>query len=536
MLYLMYGVKFLLSAERFGKESQMCYRVLLVDDEKRIRVGLSNFIDWKALGYAPPLLAADVEEARGILRAQKIDLLITDIRLPDGTGLELCESIRPEHPDMPVFLLSAYGDFEYAREAIQLGVKHYFTKPTDLQALSAALADAHSKLERQRLALEQQLSRDEQHARSQQFLLSRLWKDLANGVIQDDAELHSMLRDFRIDLPHSHFALIQLSTSPETEDRTVLLLQELLRNASCVPFSFQDMGRLYLLVNNPGELDLTGLLTDFLQDSSSGLQLRCSDSLPGLSSIPRCMIQLCQEPRLLGSPEHTPQPTVPSDREEKLYTLENALLEAIKSNRKIDAMLLLDELHQVYADLPPVIRCDILTLITLLIQQYTRRFGVTLSSLYGDDFSLSRTIQQLSTPAQMDLWLREHVSNIFRVIQENKSDYSQQVINSIQSYVSTHYAEEITLNSVSQVVHLSPYYVSKLFKKTTGENFIDYLTSVRIEKAMELLSSPGVRVYEVAEQVGYKSTKHFSQIFRAYTGKTPSEYRQINFTDDEATQ
>ena len=120
------------------------------------------------------------------------------------------------------------------------------------------------------------------------------------------------------------------------------------------------------------------------------------------------------------------------------------------------------------------------------------------------------------------------------MIQNSKRDYAQEIINSIHTYISAHYSDEITLSSIAQVVHLSPYYISKLFKKTTGENFIDYLTSVRMERAMELLTSPEVRIYDVAEQVGYKSTKHFSQVFRNYTGKTPSEYRQIYYRDSEA--
>ena len=514
----------------------MSYHVLLVDDEKRIRVGLSNYIDWNALGYAPPFLAADVEEARNILSTQKIDVLITDIRLPDGTGLELCESIRPEHPDMPIFLLSAYGDFEYAREAIHLGVKHYFTKPTDLQALSAALADTHSTLEQRNHILEQQLSNEKQHARSHQFLLSRLWRDLANGVIQADDALQSFFLDCNITFPYSHFALIQIGTPGQTADSARQLLLDFLKSCNYVAYPFSNMDKSYVFANIPDDLDLGKTLMRFLQENPADIQLSYSDAVPSLNLISKCMMQLCHIPKTTGNSDGMNQAEVQTGREEVLSDLENALLDAIKSNKRIDSMLLLDKLYQVYAELPATIRCDIFAQIILLIQQYTHRFGITLSSLYGDNFSISHTAQQFSTPLQMDLWLREHVSTIFKVVQNSKSDYSQQVINNIHAYISAHYAEEITLSSVAQVVHLSPYYVSKLFKKTAGENFIDFLTSVRIEKAMELLASPDVRVYEVAERVGYKSTKHFSQVFRTYTGKTPSEYRQIFYRDNEAEQ
>lgn len=510
----------------------MYYNVLLVDDEKRIRVGLSNYIDWKGLGYAPPFLAANVEEARNILNTQKIDLLITDIRLPDGTGLELSESIRPKYPDLPIFLLSAYGDFEYARTAINLGINQYFTKPTDLQALSSALAKMHTTLEQRSRSLEQQQSSKEHRAQSRQYLLSRLWRDLANGTVPEDTALHAVFHDYNIQFPHPQFALIRFSDSVRMEESKAAL-PEAMKSAQLVAFLFSDLDRHYILVNTPDETVLNTVISDYLAEHPS-VQVSISDTVSSLGMISKCMVQLRHHSNFSENSHSAHPGDAHSGQGEVLPQLLNNLLDAIKANKRIESTLLLDKLYQVYSGLSPERRCDIFNQIILLIQQYTRRFGVTLSSLYGDGFSISHTAQQLSTPMQMDQWLREHVSTIFKVIQNSKRDYSQQIINSIHTYISSHYAEEITLASVAQVVHLSPYYISKLFKKTTGENFIDYLTSVRMEKAMELLLAPNVRVYDVAEQVGYKSTKHFSQVFRAYTGKTPSEYRQIYFRDGEA--
>lgn len=502
----------------------MYFNVLLVDDEKRIRVGLSNYIDWKGLGYAPPFHAASVEEAHEVFRKEKIDLLITDIRLPDGTGLELSESIRPDYPDLPIFLLSAYGDFEYAREAINLGIKQYFTKPTDLQVLSAALAEMHQVLEERSRSLAQQQSIKKQQARSQHFLLSRLWRDLANGVVQDDAALRAFFHDCNILFPHPQFVLMQIDQTASSE--TGLL--DLVKGAGNVAYSFTNLDKSYLFVNTPDAHSLKELVTN-----SFGIQISISDPVPSLDLIPKCMMQLCHPLQSTGTPADESQSHSMNQRELRVQLLNN-LVDAIKANKKIDAMLVLDKLHQSYSTLTPVRRCDVFSQTVLLIQQYTRRFGITLASLYGEDFSVSHTAQQLTEAIQMDQWLREHIATIFKTIQNSKRDYAQEIINSIHTYISAHYADEITLASIADVVHLSPYYISKLFKKTTGENFIDYLTSVRMERAMELLTSPDVRVYDVAEQVGYKSTKHFSQVFRNYTGKTPSEYRQIYYRDSEA--
>lgn len=124
----------------------MSYSVLLVDDDQRIRMGLAKHINWGRLGYNLPILAADVSQARQALLANRVDILVTDIRLPDESGLEFCRQVRSMYPDMPIFILSAFSDFEYAREAIRFGVKHYFTKPTDLQAFSSAMASTRDEL------------------------------------------------------------------------------------------------------------------------------------------------------------------------------------------------------------------------------------------------------------------------------------------------------------------------------------------------------------------------------------------------------
>lgn len=498
----------------------MSYCVLIVDDEERTRLGLTNYIAWETLGFTRPLSAADLSAARKILQTEHIDLLISDICLPDGTGLELCEIAHAMCPDMPILLLSAYGEFEYAQEAIRLGVKHYFTKPTDLQALSSVL------LEEKNL-LEQRLENSRKQDRSRQFLVSRIWKDLANGIIQDENYLQTFLTDCGIHFPHKHYVLLKFESSCTIPEHVYVDLIDYLKEANLPAYSFVNADCKYTLVNTPDALILCDVLSLFIRNVHPGLCIHISPSTDQLSRLSKCMVQLLRNPQIISGSEESELPDTTASQEDLLILIEDALIESIKSNNRTNAALLLDELYQAYTALPMSERSDVFTRVLLLIQQYTRRFGITLSAMYGKDFSLSHTALQLTTPRQMDLWLREHIAAIYKRLQNIQNDYSQQAISQIHSYIENHFSEDITLATVSQHVHLSSYYISKLFKKATGQNFVDYLTSVRMEKAMSLLSSPETRVYEVAEQVGYKSTKHFSQVFRSYTGKTPSEYRQI---------
>ena len=515
----------------------MSYSVLLVDDDQRIRMGLAKHINWGRLGYNSPILAADVSQARQALLANRVDILVTDIRLPDESGLEFCRQVRSMYPDMPIFILSAFSDFEYAREAIRFGVKHYFTKPTDLQAFSSAMASTRDELDQKRRTRERQSALEKRYSRAYRFLLSHLWADLARGVIREDDSLHAFFEENHIVLPYPCFSLMKLQAPPNIMHAEQSLLRDSLEDAGCIVHHFsRTENSVCFLLNVPDETSVENALKDFTPKAAPEIQLCISSFVPSLSQLPKCMTQLQRAAEASGQiRRYSPSSSESaSDGFSSESGLERELLDAVSTNDEKKAKETLEQLYRLYVHLSPDARCDIFVQLLARLQQYTRRFGVTLSSLYGSDFSASRTAQQLLSPLQMDLWLQEHIRRLLSLLHQSHDSYSTHIINEIRKYISAHFSEDITLSSVAQAVHLSPYYVSKMFKKVTGEKFIDYLTSVRMEKAMELLSSCDSRIYEVAERVGYKSTKHFSQVFRTYTGKTPFEYKKSACGNDEA--
>ena len=126
---------------------------------------------------------------------------------------------------------------------------------------------------------------------------------------------------------------------------------------------------------------------------------------------------------------------------------------------------------------------------------------------------------------QVVQWLLSRIKSICEDISSRKRRESENVVSRAASYIREHYAEEITLDEVSRLVDISPYYFSKLFKQETGENFIEYLTYIRIEKAKEFLANPRCSIKEVCIMCGYSDPNYFSRIFKKYVGMTPSEYR-----------
>ncbi len=141
----------------------MSYCLMIVDDERSIREGLAVACDWASLGIGEPILAADGKQALDLLAQRHVDLMISDIVMPEIGGLELCSVVAREYPNILLFLLTGHGEFEYAQQAIRYGVRDYILKPSDETVLYAVLQKAvaelgHRASNRQRLAaLEREL-------------------------------------------------------------------------------------------------------------------------------------------------------------------------------------------------------------------------------------------------------------------------------------------------------------------------------------------------------------------------------------------
>lgn len=504
----------------------MVYTVLLVDDDRRIRNGLARHVDWETIGFKPVYVADNLVSARNILNTQTIDLLVTDIRLPDGSGLELCRFIREQKRDIPIFILSAYGDFEYAQEAIQYGVKNYFTKPTDLTAFRKAMVDAHEDLDKKLYKQNLRTAQETRYNRAYRFLLSHLWADLANGVIREDEALDHFFEENHIHLPYPWFLILQILCTEETMQSTQSILRIMLEENCCIVHHFsRKKDNVYFLINAPDAESVHNAINEYTKHISGNSHILISETVPSMNDLPKCMIQLSQMDRnaqiVWYSSLHSdvkPDVTVFQDHEKRL-------LDALGNASEEDAGEALFTIFQDYSECSQDVRCDYFVRIMSDIETYSRRFGVVNTDMYGADFSATRTARQFPTSSQMNSFLLAHVKRVIELMDASRNVYSIRMIHDVCVFVKDHYAEDVSLNEAASAVHLSPSYVSRMFKKITGQNYTDYVNSVKINNAKELLSHSDMRIYEVADKVGFSNTKYFSQVFRSYTGKTPVEYK-----------
>jgi two-component system response regulator YesN len=382
--------------------------ILVVDDESHIRSGIERTIR-KQYPEHGVWLAENPEQALEKLNQVPVDLVLTDVLMPGMTGLELMKISRSRHAQVKWVVISAYSEFEYAKEAVRLGARDYLLKPIGKDTLIGMIG-----------SLGEEIARDNERDKEAQ-LLRRNLRFLREGVF---ARWASGLDLGGVDLAaftghHPHFHLIMVRLEGDS-----------------------DLKLEHFIVEN--------VLTELIESAGRGFVASFdANSLLGLITL---------------KDEDGPGKLVEQ--------LRSHLKRYLKSPFQILHSGRLSEL----AEVPAIVR-------------------------------------QMRKSSESQVY-------------EFYAGGGEKAIEVALQYISAHYAEELTLEKAASVVYLNPVYFSQLFKQKTGVGFKEYLTQLRLDRAMELLRDSGLKVGDISERVGYPDVRHFSQIFRKKTGFTPSEYRQ----------
>ncbi|SDD90386.1 Two-component response regulator, YesN/AraC family, consists of REC and AraC-type DNA-binding domains [Paenibacillus sp. UNCCL117] len=521
----------------------MPYTILIVDDDKRIRDGLTRHIEWERIGFYEPLHASGGFEALELCQRTPVDVIITDIKMAGMSGLDFAERMMRFRKQTIMIILSGFGDFEYAKTAMKFGIRHYLTKPTDLTQLTSVLEETASELDSRLRQTESLKAMEERYREAIDLFAEQFLLRLAHGLADSPEAVHASVREYRLTLPYSSYALASLASADHAA-----LAQQMRRirrrcalwretsDLSCYPFVHQEEERIYLLLNYDDRETALQALRQLRERSEQPQRERADLAISGpvaqLSDISLCFNQLRHWPGAAGPmqvggfadyAEHEnerPEPVYPAAEEKRLVL-------AMSSGDTERAALCLErifaELHAQQAH-PEKYR-EYFVKLFFAMERAVAELKSDIHRILGERIYPTQKAQEFRQAGPMLEWLQRACAECTEYLTSHSLSYTQKFVEHIKSYIEKHYMEDISLHSVSAAVHLSPTYVSKIFKKATGRNFIDYLTSVRMEMAKAMLGNVNNKVYEIASNVGYQSTKHFSQVFKGNTGMTPTEYR-----------
>lgn len=523
-------------------------RVVLADDENKVILLMQKLIDWHVLGYEVVGIANDGVCALELVKEKQPYLLITDIRMPGCDGIDLIRRAKALQPKLYSIIISGYREFEYAQSALKYGVEDYLLKPLKQEELEGILLRVKDKLG-QDAALEFQLKKSGERRqdalmaalksavdRQQPFLNAAQAVDEYNFYFGEGTYFAALVKP---DIPHAEQNLngyqIMMHHALEIVRREVELLAEEYAVAA------QKEGIAVLLYLRDYQAVVvkqcfTKIRKEIEKQRDLFWDIECTISIGNrvacLEKMDKSMqeaLWLCRDRLCHGHPWR--------DAEiEKPCLSEHYQMNAAQKKRFEEAAEYLDderfvqELEKSYHDFLRDNRVN-----GQLLEDW---FGqIVESSVYGMRQN-SNIEERFSNTMKEKFWRCRNMQDVFLLLGQElpqqiiqlraqKSQQEARPILEAKRYMQQHYQEALRLEDVSSVVGFNATYFSVLFKNETGQNFMDYLTELRINKSKELLCMDKLSVQDVAEQVGYRDLKYFSRLFKKITGVSPSDYRKL---------
>lgn len=519
----------------------MYYKVLLVDDEEIVCDGLTRFVNWEELGYQVASSASSVAQALVYMESSPVDLVISDIRMPVQNGLQLLEVIHSEYPTVHTIVLSGYGEFEYARQAMRLGASDFLTKPVNFGELKKLLVTIRKKLDEGR-------REDRNRKQYMQMHLNHVLISLAKGYIgniqQEQAELAGLPWDreyciFRIQNQKSYNEQADLTASKELISR--IASQAADEQGATIWLFNNELSEIACLWMPSVEDDTT---TSYLNALSENLEKYQIEAVVGISERHRRLVHLKEAYLEAG---RALQYAMLHNRKLTHYReIDHVLLTDYQIDEKLAAEILdLLASAEQWSRIEAIIYSTIDVMnrngresheiqafciqILFMISQHLRSINNMKYSASLDN-ALFATVRDLLLSSDVT-GMKDSIANALARMNEEVNPLDQaakpcHMIAKVQRYIDEHYAQDISLTTLSNVFFIHPIYLSRLFKEKTGMNYLDYVTEVRIMHAKEMLRNPALKVYEICQMVGYDSPRYFSKLFKSLTGTTPKEYKE----------
>ncbi|GIQ67542.1 response regulator [Xylanibacillus composti] len=520
------------------------YKVLLVDDEQLELEGMKQFIPWGQYGMVIAQACDNAYSALQYLESHAVDVLVTDIRMPIMSGLELAEKALLVNPNLKLVFVTGYEDFHYAKKAISMNASSYVLKPVDEEELAEVLRKVHRTLQQERMHAE----REQSIQRTLFILKNELLERYLKGANDPELEL-ALMEQFGIAAQQNSVraavievddAMWKLNEQSEAErkrtiDQLFASIATRVEEAGIATYCQVDTYRMAVVVSNREDhVSLLHRMVDFVKSQypvtiTIGLgnsvavwsELPCSyeQAVRALSAKMfrgKCMVIEFDE-------DHAGDEQFAMDLDKKVENLFTAM-------SHYDLVAIVDRLDELFKHVQNLrdklsIYHYSLYLITKL-EVHLHTLNETIFDMLQIEWKHLNILYQFETIDDIHSWLRKRIFEISELLHNKKLRRHYKLVSEIQTYIGDRLDRALTLKEVANHFSFSPNYLGQLFKEETGESFSEYITRERMERAKKLLQNPTLKVYEVANAVGCKNMTHFSKLFKDYVGMTAGEYRK----------
>lgn len=540
-------------------------KVFLVEDEMIIRNGVKNNIPWEQEGFTFVGEAGDGELAWPLIKQTKPDILITDIRMPFMDGLELSGLVRKELPDTKIIILSGYSEFDYAKQAINLGVANYLLKPISGEKLLEAVkqvADIIREERAQALLVEQYRQENQENIKIEKI---RLFEQIVTGsaTTREILDRGEML-ELDLAAPFYTVILLKLVDSGESMDSSTQVMEasEKVDEAIMQKQEFFAVERglegLAILMKSEEEMQ-AGIQLESLEKEIQEILAQypevsyfggAGETVQRMRDIRRSYVGASKAFASRFYTEKNRFLTVEQIREQKPVGTKDMSLKSVdasKINRKLVEDFLKSGLEEETKNFveeyfrnigrenyESLMFCHYLIVdMNLCASHFLESIGIEPSLLPAQCRDVGEFLNSLQCEEGMIAYVTKLFTETIRLRDNSSRNKYMELITAAQKIILENFQNnEFSMNQAAAMVNLSPGYFSTLFRQETGMSFVEYLTGIRLEKAKALLMCTNMRSSEIAYEVGYKDAHYFSYIFKKVCGCTPKEYRARKSEDN----
>ena len=536
-------------------------RLLIAEDELWLRKWLVSTIDWSSYGISEVYEAEDGGEALEIALKEKPDIVITDIRMPELSGIDLMKKLNENSIFSKMIVVSGYDDFEYAQGALRMGAINYLLKPVDEEELLDSVKRCVEELKKEK---NKETVFDKQSAASE-MLMEHIYEDLIFETSEKRTEeLLQKLSRKEIGFPFQSAAVVNMQVREHTffvNDKVKSdmwsVYQWLRRNLQedcyeCQYLYMRGSQIVLLLFGDDLEAKFMERVENWVQLILEALQkelnislfMAAGDVTDDFSGIHRSyeMAQKkikekrAEEKRILALRNQETEQELNTRFDDVYGEYDFKLL--IKEIRNGDSEKAQTELQAILQSSSRRLQSADMMKLQLFYMNFINRIaGACLPECeaYADELAMQcmTVMRELiyigSDTIVTEMWdcLRKFVEKLVEVYQENNGKRKHWMIDQVLQYVEENYNTALSTRDIAGRFFMNTSYFSKLFHEQMGCTFSNYLINVRVEKAKMMLTQTNMKLYDIAEAVGYTNVQYFSTIFKEKEGLTPSAFRQM---------
>jgi len=520
-------------------------KLLIVDDEPLVQVGVKSMIDWNQFDVEICGTAKNGEAAFEIISDLRPEIVITDIHMPKMNGLELMAKCREEFGDLPIFiLLTSYEDFQYARQAINYQAADYLIK---LELNEEILISSIDRAKKQLFSNTGIESKEKEGNIS--IFHERFYIRLLNNLFEDkhEFEVQKQASNISIDAAGYVCALMEIKLnhmSPGQQlnlyNNTVLMYQNVIsRFAPCkvIPLDIRYFVIIFFL-DEQHKADKR-YVEHALMHSNQMLFNYYSVTI--FCGVGRFVTELLD---VSLSYHDSKQLTSYLTEDTNLVFIDDVPVKEHLQN-VFNLSLFRKDIHKAFDSYNKESLKEIFQNITDLFHEGRVQFTQALDAagsilhftiillpngtaiaenIFKNESDNYHSLYRLTSVSQIIMWLKQLECGLLEFFDEQQNNYQNQIVVQVKKYVQAHITERLSLQKVADLSNVSTNYLSQLFKKYNDIGFNEYITQVKIEKAKEMFSNDNMKVYEVADALGYENAFYFSKVFKKVTGVSPKDF------------